>query len=319
MRFDVISIGSGTVDVFVRPKTTEIASHNGHMDVCYHIGEKVLIDELVLDTGGGGTNTSVAFARLGLKAGWLGVLGDDPNASVVRDALKKEGVEILGPTIAGMTAYSVIMVGLRKDRSILTYKGVADKLRTIPHLSTKWLYCSSMMGESFNTLVRIIKSAKKKGIKYAFNPSMYLASQGLKVLAPIIDDCDVLVLNKEEAGALTASRTGDLRAMLWRLQQHAKIVVITDGPNGAYATDGISMFTIRPRPIKVVETTGAGDSFAAGVVAGLVLGQDLATALQYGMAESESVIQYVGAKNVLLSRSALIKDARRYKVRKEAF
>ena len=313
MGFDVVTIGSATVDVFVHPADTEIEQHKDHLDVCYHIGEKVLIDDLVVDTGGGGTNTAVAFARLGFKTAWLGCLGDDHNALLVKDALKKEHVTTIGPTVKGMTGYSVIMVGLRHDRAILAFKGVNDSLTTIPALNTKWLYCSSMMGRSFDTLVKVVQKAKKKGIRYAFNPSMYIAKKGVAALRPLLQDCDLLIMNKEEASALLNSLP-DVNYMLKNLQQLAKIVVITDGPVGAYATDGLWNYTIRPRPIKVIETTGAGDSFASGVVAGLMMGEDVATALRYGMAESESVIQAVGAKNVLLKKPALLRQSKRYYV-----
>lgn len=109
-------------------------------------------------------------------------------------------------------------------------------------------------------------------------------------------------------------RKGDIRFLLRALQDHAKLVVITDGPKGAYATDGHALFSIKPRPVDVVETTGAGDSFAAGVVAGLMMRQDIPFALRCGMAEAESVIQHVGAKNILLNRAQLLRETRRYVV-----
>ena len=109
-----------------------------------------------------------------------------------------------------------------------------------------------------------------------------------------------------------------VRGMLKRLQQHAKLVVITDGAAGAFATNGIDMFTAVTRNVKVGETTGAGDAFASGVVAGLIERNDLAWGLKCGLAQSESVIKYVGAKNKLLSCPALIKAAAKHTVRVEA-
>ncbi|MEK6823196.1 MAG: carbohydrate kinase family protein, partial [Nanoarchaeota archaeon] len=180
------------------------------------------------------------------------------------------------------------------------------------------LYCSSMLGSSFKTLVRVVRRAKAAGIRYAFNPSMYLARQGIAKLKTLIDDCDLLVLNKEEAAVLLGTSSMDVRGMLKRLQQHAKLVVITDGAAGAFATNGIDMFTAVTRNVKVVETTGAGDAFASGVVAGLIERNDLAWGLKCGLAQSESVIKYVGAKNKLLSCPALIKAAAKHTVRVEA-
>jgi ribokinase len=317
--FDIITLGSATVDVFVRPSQKEFIKHAGHLDVCYHVGEKVLIDDLVMDTGGGGTNCAVAFARLGFRTGWYGALGDDHNADLVKAVLKKEKVKPLGPVLHGMTGYSVIMVGLRHDRFILTFKGVNDRLDKLPILRTKWLYMSSLTGPSEKLLAQAAAQCKRKGINYAFNPSMYLAEQGLEKLGDVIDGCSLLVLNKEEAAALLKVdlATHSIRLMLKDLAKLAKNVVITDGPAGAYATDGKRMLTIKPRPIEVVETTGAGDSFAAGVVAALMMRRPLAEGLRYGMAESESVISAIGAKNVLLTKRQLLKDAKRYSVATE--
>jgi len=307
--FDVITIGSATVDVFVKTayKGTEFHEYHQHQDVCYPIGQKVLIEDLHIDTGGGGTNTAVAFSRLGLKTGWLGKLGTDTNSSQILEVIKKEKVAFLGNRGKGMTGYSVILVGLRENRTILTFKGINDQLSTsdVPwsRLKTKWLYCSAMLGQSFKTLEKICLFAKQHHIKYAFNPSMYLAAQGMQKLKKIIQDCDVLVLNKEEANALLGTQQKSMEFLLKKLQEHAKIAVVTDGPNGAHAYNGIKKYAIAPRRVRVVETTGAGDAFAAGFVAGLALHDDIAKAMQLGLAESESVIQHIGAKNKLLKRN----------------
>jgi len=321
MQFDIITLGSATVDVFVQPSKRELREHDGHVDVCYHVGEKVLIDDLVVDTGGGGTNAACAFARLGFRTGWIGAVGDDHNADLVNAMLKKERITPLGQVIPGMTGYSVVMVGLRHDRFILAYKGVNDKLSKLPPLNAKWLYMSSLTGASERLLAAAARECKKRKIKYAFNPSMYLAAQGLEILGGVIEGAELLILNKEEASALldVVAGSAPVPQMLRDLSKIAKNVVITDGPAGAFATDGKSRFTIKPRPIKVVETTGAGDAFASGVVAGLMMGEQLSDALCFGMAEAESVIGAVGAKNNLLNKKALQKDALRYVVVEEAF
>jgi ribokinase len=305
---DIVTLGSATVDVFVKTRKPQIVKHRQHEDVCYAIGEKVLVDDLHVDTGGGGTNTAVAFSRLGLKTGWVGKLGKDLHAKTVLDEMKREKVNAMVSRGTGMTGYSVILTGLEHDRTILAYKGVNDKLSSadVPwkKLGTKWLYLSAMLGKSFDTLVKAAQFAKQNNIKYAFNASMYLARQGVKALWPIIKDCDVLVLNREEAQALLGTQKR-CRDMLPELQKYAKIAVITDGPRPAHAYNGIEHYEITPPDIKVVETTGAGDAFASGFVAGLIVKKDIAAALQWAMAESCSVIQHIGAKQKLLTRKEI--------------
>lgn len=304
--YDVITLGSATVDVFVKTKKPQILKHQGHDDVCYAIGQKVLVEDLHVDTGGGGTNTAVAFARLGLKTGWVGKVGNDLHAKTVLDEMKRERVDVLGARAKGMTGYSVILTGLEHDRTILAYKGVNDRLMPadVPwkKLDAKWFYLSAMMGKSFETLKRAALFAKKNNIKYAFNPSLYLAQQGVKALKPIIQDCDLLVLNREEAQALLGTQEKCVE-MLPALQKYAKIAVITDGPKTAHAYNGIAHYALEPPDFKVVETTGAGDAFAAGMLAGLLIKKDISEAMQLAMAESGSVIQHIGAKQKLLTRA----------------
>src|SRR3989338_8215460 len=97
--YDIITVGSATVDVFAHTDFSEvikIKEPKGEIDlIAYPLGSKLLIKELRFTTGGGGTNTAVAFARLGLKTAWIGKLGDDGNADVIVKELEKDNVEVL--------------------------------------------------------------------------------------------------------------------------------------------------------------------------------------------------------------------------------
>ena len=83
--FDVITFGSAVIDVFVY---TDLAEKAG--SVCYNVGSKILIKDLKFDTGGGGTNTAVAFSRLGFRTGYVGKIGRDANGQRVLDLIEKE-------------------------------------------------------------------------------------------------------------------------------------------------------------------------------------------------------------------------------------
>lgn len=317
--FDIITVGSATQDVFVRTEKEEISQHGDHHDVCYTIGSKSLIKELHFATGGGATNSAVAFARLGLKTGCVCTVGRDLNGKNVLSELKEENVAFLGAEKKGNTGYSVVLIGLEKDRFILTYKGVNDVLlrKDVRYnkLNAKWLYISSMINNSFETAKQIVKHAKKSKIKWAFNPSQYLAEKGVHFLKEFIYGCDLLVLNKEEANALVSSwNYGIFEAeeLLQQLNKYAKIVVITDGPRTAYAFDGRIKYALLPTKINVVETTGAGDAFASGVLAGLHLTDNIAFALQLGYSEASSVIQHIGAKNKLLTLKEAIESIKKH-------
>ncbi len=143
-----------------------------------------------------------------------------------------------------------------------------------------------------------------------FNPSLYLAEQGKKFLKPVLDACTVLILNKEEAQAVTGKKT-NITKLLKELQKDIPLVVITDGPRGAWAYNGMKIYSIKPTDVPVIEPTGAGDSFASGFLAALMLKQDIPTALRWGAAQANSVIQHFGATNILLNRKEITKQSMR--------
>ncbi len=294
MKFDVITFGSAVVDVFVN---TDISEKKNF--ISYPIGAKILIKELRFDIGGGATNTAVAFSRFGLKTGCICGIGDDSDGEEILSLLKKEKITFLGKQKkTAKSGYSIILDSKEKNRTILTYKGVNDNLSlseiNLKKIKTKWLYYSSLLGKSFETQKKLARILKKRGTKLAFNPSSYLIKR--VNLDSILKLCDILILNKEEAGMLTKNK--DLLVGLNKLGP--KIVIITDKSNLISCYDGVKKYFLKPNNIKVVERTGAGDAFASGFVAGLIKGKSIEYCLKLGLRESESVIRYFGAKNNLL-------------------
>jgi len=256
-----------------------------------------------MSSGGGGTNTAVAFARLGLHTGFLGVLGNDPQASIIIQELKKENLDFLGKQKLGMTGYSVILAS-DHDRVILSYKGVNDQLspQDIPsHLKTSWIYMATMLNKSLSTEKILAHQAKKSGIKVAANMSSYLAQQGLKKLSSFIKLLDVLILNKEELSILT--KKSNTEKSLRLLGPHIPLVIMTNGPNSIQVIHhGKIIIKKVPPTKKIVNTTGAGDAFASGVIYGLIKKKPLEKALEYGIQEAKSVLQHQGAKLGLLRK-----------------
>ncbi|MBX4196795.1 carbohydrate kinase family protein [Candidatus Pacearchaeota archaeon] len=295
--YDIITLGSASLDVFVKTKE-EIRKHKSHTDLCYHLGEKILVNKLSFNTGGGGTNTAVAFSRLGLKTGYMGVVGHDVQGIIILHELKKEKVDFLGSMKKGNTGYSIILPS-DTDRAILSYKGVNNEfsIHDAHYKLAKWLYVNTMLGTSFSTAQAIMK--KHKG-KVAANISLYLAKEGLKKLSSFLRRLDILVLNKEEAYALTKKKT--IHDALQTLSTHtAGIIVITDGFHSLHAYDG-KYWVKKVKRIKPVDSTGAGDAFGAGFVYGIMKGKSLMKSLEHGSEEAHSVLLHVGAKNNLLRK-----------------
>lgn len=305
--YNVICVGSATVDVFAHTESELIKIKTQQMEedlIAYPSGSKILIEKLEFKVGGGGTNTAVSFSKLGMKTAYLGKLGSDENANQVLALLKKEKIDFVGIKGKEQTGYSIILDSIEDDRTILTNKGANNNL-LFSELNTKkiksnWYYFSSMMGKSLKTLERLTKFASKNKINIAFNPSSYLIKENIVDVKKILKNTKVLIFNLEEAELLCGH--DNVKDLLERIHNMGpEIVIITDGANGCYASNKEDYYAIKPRKVKVVETTGAGDAFASAFVSGFIKKNDIEFALRLGMVNSEAVIGHIGAKEGLLS------------------
>jgi len=290
--FDVVSFGSAVIDIFVGTDLSEKKNF-----ISYPVGAKILIKDLKFDIGGGGTNTAVAFSRFSLRTGCICKIGSGEQENDILKLLKKEKVIFLGKQEKEKSGYSIILDSKEKSRTILTYKGINDEisLDDTEKFKTKWLYYSSLLGQSFQTQIKLANSLKKQGAKLAFNPSSYLIKS--KNILPLLKLSDILILNKQEAQMLTKKKQN----LLTELHKLTKgIVVITDKDKKIQAYDGKKKYSLMPHKIKVVERTGAGDAFASGFVAGQIANKTIQQSLVLALKESESVIRHFGAKNNLL-------------------
>lgn len=311
--FDIITVGGATIDSFL---DTNVHNHFiGKMnEICYPLGAKLRINNVDIFTGGGGCNTAVAFARIGLKTGFLGNLGNDYNGKLVLDELKKEKVKFLGTISKDKTDFSMILDSKGRDRTVLTYKDASGKLnynKIRKNYNTKWYYFSSVFGDSLDTMKKLAKHAKNK-VNIGFNASTYLAEQGVSKIKEILNATTILVLNKEEAELLIGK--GSIENMLVKIRKTGpRIVCITDGKHGSYTFDGKMMYSQKPHSnIKVVEKTGAGDAYAATLVAGLIKRKSIEESMQLALTNAESVIRHKGAKNILLSWNKLNEQTRKH-------
>jgi len=324
-QYDVVTIGSATVDNFADTEAEVIrieTPHSKEQLIAYPLGSKILIKHLDVTTGGGGTNTAVACSRLGLRTAFLGKIGSDTNGDFIVRSLAAEGIDFIGAR-EGQSGYSVILDSFVSDRTILAFKGANNELRydEVPALDTRWIYISSMLGESWNTVVKI---ARNVNAKLVFNPSNYQADQGYEKLRDLIDRLEILVLNKEECCKLLSLdykenySAQDLMRKMAMLPVHT--IVVTDGAEGAYVYDRQAFYRAWPSPdLKVVETTGAGDAFASSFTAGKAMGFDTLNCIKMAMTNAESVLSFKGAKEKLQYKATLLENIKQDKRRIDVY
>jgi sugar/nucleoside kinase (ribokinase family) len=144
---------------------------------------------------------------------------------------------------------------------------------------------------------------------------------GVEVLKYIYERTDILFCNLIEAKRILETEDGDIIKLMAGLRKLGpKIVVLTDGLDGAYADDGTDVLFVPVYSTTSIVSTGAGDSFASAMLGALILGKDLKDALLWGPINSMSVVSYVGAQKGLLSREKieeiLANAPKEYKVNK---
>lgn len=305
--YEIVTIGSGTVDYFADTDSELISidTRTSHEKlIAFPLGSKILINELNTTTGGGGTNTAVSFARLGFRTAWLGKLGEDAIGDFVLEKMAAENVSFVGRR-EGKSGISFVLNSIGEDRTILTFKGSNNHLHVsdLPVVTTPWVYVSSMLEESWNTVVDYVAG---NSFKVAFNPSNYQAKLGYARLKPLIDRVAILVMNREEACnflGMDTNQRSDMPALVKALAKvPGQITAVTDGSKGVWVYDGKQVYAGTSTPgLKIAETTGAGDAFASTFTACIMKEMAVDAALAHAMTNAESVLQHKGAKERLLT------------------
>jgi ribokinase len=306
---DVICIGSALLDIFL--KSDKFGVSGNTMGVEY--GGKTEVNEVEVSSGGAGTNNAVSFARKGFSTALVAEVGRDLVAATIKEELVREKVDLamLSEVVGEETGLSSILVTPDGGRSALIYRG-ASKMLTKEDINwgsiqAKWLMISSLGGE-MPLLEGLIGHARTYGIKVAVNPGK-LELERIKEWGGVnlFNGIEVLILNREEAALLmgTNFESDDVWRGEWWIPG-PKYVVVTDGKDGGVVLGEGQKRWFEAEKVTVVEETGAGDAFGSGIVAALMQGKDIDTAINWGKKQAASVVSFMGAKKGLLRLTDLV-------------
>lgn len=314
-KIDILSIGDVVTDHFIKllDDQARVIDQDNSRLLAMEFGTKIPFDHaVVLEGVGNSPNAAVAFAKLGLKSALVSNVGSDSYGRDVLNQLENRNVNTSFIKINHnkKTNYHFVL-WYKEERTILIKHEEYDY--HWPHFTEqeipRWVYFSSI---SENTLEYHDKIAdwleKNPEIKLAFQPGTFQIKFGAERLSRIYQRTEVLLLNREEAVKVGGGNHEDIHDLFNKLHELGpKIVVITDGPQGAYASDGQNRYSmpVYPDIAPPFERTGAGDAFSSTFVAALAKGQEIAEALTWAPINSMSVVQKVGAQEGLLSDQEL--------------
>lgn len=328
-KIEFLAIGDIVIDAFIKLKDAHINCKvdTNTCELCMRFGDKIPYESVdILNAVGNSPNASVSASRLGLSSALVTNIGDDVNGQDCLNQLKKENI---------LTDYVSIEAGKKTNYHYVLWFGVERTILVkhtefdfkFPNLEGKeigWIYLSSLAENSLPYHLEIAEYLKSHPeTKLAFQPGTFQIKLGTEVLKDIYAHTEIFFCNLEEAQKILNIESRDIKTLSDGLHKLGpKIVAISDGPKGAYASDGVDVWytPIYPDTAPAIDRTGAGDAFASTFTSAIALGKTIPEALSWGPINSMSVVQYVGAQAGLLSREKLeelLKNAPEdYKVKK---
>jgi len=310
---DFVAIGDTAVDEFIRLKDAKVTCDIDHEDCTISMkwGDKIPFEFSVLLPGvGNAANAAVAAARLGLSAGFISNVGADDYGKKTLEHFANENIDTNHITVnKDLPTNHHYVLWYEEERTILIRHEAYHYAVPEGFVPPRWIYLSSASASSEGFHLELAEWIKTHPeTKLAFQPGTFQIAMGKEKLAPLYAATEVLACNKQEAERILGIGDTDVKSLLSQMRALGpKTVVITDGPKGAYASDGTQVLKVPmyPDPKPPYERTGAGDACTSTIVVALSLGKSLSESLLWGPVNSMAVVQEIGAQKGLLSRQSL--------------
>ncbi|HEY9218074.1 MAG TPA: adenosine kinase [Phenylobacterium sp.] len=311
--YDVTAIGNAIVDVIAPADEGFVEAHG------FAKGAMNLIDEVQADTlygamapgletsGGSAGNTIAGVASFGGKAAFMGKVAEDQLGQVFAHDMRAIGARFdSAPLVGGpATARSLINVTPDGQRTMCTFLGASTQFSTsdidadlvrassIVYLEG-YLFDADPARRAFEQVAQIARDAGRM-IAMTLSDSFVVERHRADLMAFIDRDVDLLFANEDEAGSLF--QTQDFDAAVSRLRGRVKIAAVTRSEKGSVAVTAGETFVVPAVPVeKVVDTTGAGDQYAAGFMFGLAGGRPLDACARLGSLAAAEVISHYGPR-----------------------
>jgi sugar/nucleoside kinase (ribokinase family) len=305
----ILGIGSALVDILTQIPNEQILQElnlpKGSMtyvdaDTSVKIGDKLSYLGSQRASGGSAANTMSGLAKLGVESGFLSKIGKDEVGGFFEKQMTESHVRPLmlkSDTPSGRVQALVTPDG---ERTFATCLGAAAEMCADdikPELFDGWdfFYVEGYLVANPTMLKKAIETAKAKGLKIAIDLASYnVVEENQGFLLELVERyVDIVFANEKESFALTKMEP---EAALSFIAERCEIAVVKVGAKGAYIKRGDEIAVIPPLEANVIDTTGAGDMWAAGFLAGLMKGEPLQKCGMMGAIVAKNIIEVMGAK-----------------------
>ena len=313
VEFDVVALGNAIVDVIVRTKDEFLVDNEIEKGVMTLIGAdqaEKLYDRVVAEremSGGSAANTIAGLASIGGRGAFIGKVRNDELGGIFQRDIRSLGVRFDTPpaTSGAGTARCLVLVTDDAERTMNTYLGACVGLET------KDVEESLIRAAQVTYLEGYLWDPP--GAKSAFRKAMEIAHGAGRLVALTLSDpfcvdryrtefvqlvaesVDILFANEKEIISLYEAK--DLEVAVRQVRGHCKVVALTLGARGSMVLSGNEVHVVEPAPVeRLIDTTGAGDLYAAGFLFGYTAGHELAICGTYGSKAAAEVISHYGAR-----------------------
>ena len=313
MRLDVVGLGNAIVDVLAKVTDDSILDDHGlvkgSMRLCDEAEAGALYAAMppgIERSGGSVANTMVGIASFGGRAGFVGKIRDDQLGTVFTHDIRAAGVEFQAtPAPSGPgTGRCLVLISTDAQRTMSTALGIAGQLSPAdvpPDVvrSADTAFLEGYLWEephAKQAMLRAMELAKEAGKKVAFTLSdPFCVERNRAEFVELVErSVDIVFANETEICSLF--QTESFEEALGRVRSMVDVAALTRGEKGSVLVQGDRVEEVPAVPADVVDTTGAGDLYAAGVLFGLARGLDLRIVGQLGSAAAAEVISHVGAR-----------------------
>lgn len=304
-------IGSCDIDVFITPMLASSLAQTS-TEVTFKLGDKVPININEMCLGGNGSNVSVALKRFGMDSFFYSYFGNDLFSHLIHDSINREGVVLIDHDGIGDNTSVSLIFDFDSDRVIFSHHDTKEHKFNPSKVDVyDAMYVTSIGKEWVGAYKEILSFIHSTHMMVAFSPGSPQFAQLDDVVYEILASSQLLFVNKEEGEKLLAKRgesAADTKDLLLKLSKMGpQTVSVTNGKEGAFVYSQGSFFSALPfdPTAKTVDKTGAGDSYASGFFAAVILGKDIKEAMKWGLVNANSVMQKVGSQAGLLKQEEI--------------
>ncbi len=310
---DILGIGNAIVDVLARAEDSFLAAHDMAKGGMALIGAEqaeaiyLVMGPGVESSGGSAGNTCAVAAALGARVGFLGKVADDGLGQVFAHDIRAAGVSFPTaplPAATAPTARCLILVSPDGQRTMNTFLGAcvhfseAD-LDAAAIAGAKVTYMEGYLFDppeavrAFHAAARMAHAAGRQ-VAISLSDAFCVHRHRNAFLRFVREEVDILFANESELLALY--ETDDWSTAEAQVRAEVKLACLTRSEQGSVIVSGAETHRVAAVPTQVVDTTGAGDAYAAGFLAGYTQGQPLAEAGRWGSVAAAEVISHFGAR-----------------------